>query len=335
MDIFYENRQYTIYFQVNHNHFCVWPLHQHYWAEIVYTKKGITRVQYLQNNQLISVDVKPDELLFFFPNVPHRYLATPESGAKEFYVITFNPNINQYFEELCSSCCLNNLLLDTATMHEDVRYILNHFCNSDISAQPLRILDAYVTIFLERLYPNFQLSRQDDTSSCRSSLTGSAASPHEESMSIIQYVHAHFNNEEISLESVARQTEINKYAVSRFFSQKLQSSFSSYINMLRLSTAQAQLANTTKNITSIVLDCGYQNQQVFNRNFKKLLGITPSQYRERCFHFSLHPVDDQKQVVFLNQLVEGQNQVYLNGKYVCKSRSSFQFITNSECQDRY
>ena len=42
MDIFYENRQYTIYFQVNHNHFCVWPLHQHYWAEIVYTKKGIT-----------------------------------------------------------------------------------------------------------------------------------------------------------------------------------------------------------------------------------------------------------------------------------------------------
>ena len=202
-------------------------------------------------------------------------------------------------------------------MHEDVRYILNRFCNSDISAQPLRILDAYVTIFLERLYPNFQLSRQDDTSSCRSSLTGSAASPHEESKSIIQYVHAHFNNEKISLESVARQTGINKYAVSRFFSQKLQSSFSSYINMLRLSTAQAQLANTTKDITSIMLDCGYQNQQVFNRNFKKLLGITPSQYRERCFHFSLHPVDDQKQVVFLNQLVEGQNQVYLNGKYVC------------------
>lgn len=317
MDIFYENRQYTIYFQVNHNHFCVWPLHQHYWTEIVYTKKGITRMQYLQNNQLISVDVKPGELLFFFPNVPHCYLATPESGAKEFYVITFNPNINQYFEELCSSYCLNNPLLDTATMHEDVRYILNHFCNSDISAQPLRILDAYVTIFLDRLYPNFQLSRQDDTSSCRSSLTGSAASPHEESMSIIQYVHAHFNNEEISLESVARQTGINKYAVSRFFSQKLQSSFSSYINMLRLSTAQAQLANTTKDITSIMLDCGYQNQQVFNRNFKKLLGITPSQYRERCFHFSLHPVDDQKQVVFLNQLVEGQNRVYLNGKYVC------------------
>ena len=79
---------------------------------------------------------------------------------------------------------------------------------------------------------------------------------------------------------------------------------------------EAQLANTTKDITSIMLDCGYQNQQVFNRNFKKLLGITPSQYRERCFHFSLHPVDDQKQVVFLNQLVEGQNQVYLNGKYV-------------------
>ena len=317
MDIFYENRQYTIYFQVNHNHFCVWPLHQHYWAEIVYTKKGITRMQYLQNNQLISVDVKPGELLFFFPNVPHRYLATPESGAKEFYVITFNPNINQYFEELCSSYCLNNLLLDTATMHEDVRYILNHFCNSDISAQPLRILDAYITIFLERLYPYFQLSRQDDTSSCRSSLTSSAASPHEESMSIIQYVHAHFNNEKISLESVARQTGINKYAVSRFFSQKLQSSFSSYINMLRLSTAQSQLANTTKDITSIMLDCGYQNQQVFNRNFKKLLGITPSQYRERCSHFSLHPVDDQKRVVFLDQLVEGQNQVYLNGKYVC------------------
>lgn len=312
MDIFYENRQYTIYFQVNHNHFCVWPLHQHYWAEIVYTKKGITRMQYLQNNQLISVDVNPGELLFFFPNVPHRYLATPESGAKEFYVITFNPNINQPFEELCSSYCLNNPLLDITAMHEDVRYMLGHFCNSDISAQPLRILDAYIAIFLERLYPVFELSKQNNITT----LTGSATSPHEESMSIIQYVHSHFN-EEISLESVARQTGINKYAVSRFFSQKLQSSFSSYINMLRLSTAQAQLANTTKDITSIMLDCGYQNQQVFNRNFKKLLGITPSQYRERCFHFSLHPVDDQKQVVFLDQLVEGQNQVYLNGKYVC------------------
>lgn len=273
-------------------------------------------MQYLQNNQLVSVDVQPEELLFFFPNVPHRYLATAESGAEEFYVITFNSNINPRFEEICNTYYLDNPLVSTKGMHEDVHYILRQFFNSAITAQPLRILDSYIAIFLERLYSEFHLIGKDEPGAFRSSLISSGASPHSESMSIIQYVHAHFN-ENLSLDSIARQTGINKYAISRFFSHNMQCSFNSYINMLRLSTAQSQLANTTKDITSIMLDCGYQNQQVFNRNFKKLLGITPSQYRKRCFHLSLHPIEVQKQVAFLEQFAEGQNKVYLNGKYVC------------------
>lgn len=53
-----------------------------------------------------------------------------------------------------------------------------------------------------------------------------------------------------------------------------------YIELLRMRTAEALLNNTKYTINEISLSLGYTNQFYFSKAFKKVYGISPSQYRK-------------------------------------------------------
>ncbi len=306
MEAIYEFRKNDLIFQINHNYHLEWPIHQHFFIEMIYPIRGSVRVQYwTEEQECRSVNLRPGELMFLFPNVPHAYPKNPADGETEFYIISFQPTINESRQKLFLTRRLDTPVLSAEELHEDVKYLLDKFFRKDIVEQPLEIIRAYFTIFLERLCAGFVLAPE----------RSGASSPRNDGADIINYLNLHFS-EAVTLDSIARNTGINKYNVSRFFTKRLQTSLSVYLNALRLNAAQNLLLNTTKDITSIMMDCGYQNQQTFNRNFKRVTGMPPSAYRAKYERASALPESVKNGVVFYEQISEKHQKIYLQGHQV-------------------
>lgn len=52
-----------------------------------------------------------------------------------------------------------------------------------------------------------------------------------------------------------------------------------YITRARINVARDRLATTDQSIAEIALECGYGDQAAFSRQFKRSVGLSPSQYR--------------------------------------------------------
>lgn len=96
---------------------------------------------------------------------------------------------------------------------------------------------------------------------------------------VITYVEEHYR-EPISLQDVSELLGLEKETFCRFFKKNMGISFLNYVNEIRLSHVYQDLINTEDSISVIRDNNGFTNQKVFNREFKKLYGCTPSEVRK-------------------------------------------------------
>lgn len=99
--------------------------------------------------------------------------------------------------------------------------------------------------------------------------------------SIQQYIVENFTENDMSLNMVAEHVFVHPSYVSRIFSQQFNTPFRSYINGLRVNLASELLATTDKTIGEICHEVGFSDHSYFNRVFKSIRGLTPSEYRNR------------------------------------------------------
>jgi len=97
---------------------------------------------------------------------------------------------------------------------------------------------------------------------------------------IYEYIIRHFN-EPIRLEDIAGKANMVPTAFCRYFKKRTGKSFSAFLNEFRVGHANRMLAESRIKISSIAQECGYNNLSNFNEQFKKIMGITPREYRER------------------------------------------------------
>ncbi|WP_372772657.1 AraC family transcriptional regulator [Mangrovibacterium sp.] len=95
---------------------------------------------------------------------------------------------------------------------------------------------------------------------------------------IYEYVFQHIH-EEIKLNQVADLLNMAPGSFCRFFKKKTHQTFMEYLIKIRIGYAVKLLAETSKPISEIGYDCGYNNLANFNHYFKKLMKKTPSAYR--------------------------------------------------------
>lgn len=98
---------------------------------------------------------------------------------------------------------------------------------------------------------------------------------------VYNYVSENFNKE-ISLDDVAKMTNLTPPAFCRLFKKRTNRHFISYLNDVRISKACKQLLETDLNISEIAFFCGYKTVSNFNKIFKKNIGVAPKAYREKA-----------------------------------------------------
>jgi len=86
--------------------------------------------------------------------------------------------------------------------------------------------------------------------------------------------------EEINLQEIASIVHMAPASACRFFKSSTGLTIFEYLNKIKIDYACKLLLNTELNIVDISYDCGFNNLSHFNKQFRKFLGKTPSEFRK-------------------------------------------------------
>jgi AraC-like DNA-binding protein len=100
--------------------------------------------------------------------------------------------------------------------------------------------------------------------------------------SVYKYVFENFEKD-ISLDEAAHLANLTKPAFCRFFKARTQKTFSRFVNEIRVNEACRLLRLDENQIAHIAYACGFNSLPNFNKFFKSIKGITPSDYKTKLF----------------------------------------------------
>ena len=95
---------------------------------------------------------------------------------------------------------------------------------------------------------------------------------------IERYIRDHFT-EDLSMQDVARAMNYSDAYFCKLFKQCFKVNFSTYLNEYRVAWAKELLVSGDESIRQISLRCGYTDSTYFSRVFRRITGVTPSEYR--------------------------------------------------------
>ncbi len=99
--------------------------------------------------------------------------------------------------------------------------------------------------------------------------------------SIFRYVMDNFSRE-ITLEEISEISAMNVTSFCRFFKQRTRKTFTMFVNEVRIGHACKELLYNNYNINEVAYRCGFNNISNFNRQFKGITGLTPSEYAKKA-----------------------------------------------------
>jgi len=95
-----------------------------------------------------------------------------------------------------------------------------------------------------------------------------------------QYINEH-QTEELSLEQVAAAVHTSKFYFCKIFKKSTGINFTDYLSRVRTERAKNLLLNPNLRVSEIAYEVGFQSLTHFNRVFKRVLGRSPTDYREQ------------------------------------------------------
>jgi len=95
------------------------------------------------------------------------------------------------------------------------------------------------------------------------------------------FVQEQFNDEMLSLNTVADHINVSSGYLSAIFKKETGINFSNYLTQLRMEKAMQLLATTDKNVYEIAFETGFSNPHYFSISFKKFTKLSPSEYRDK------------------------------------------------------
>ncbi|WP_160145067.1 AraC family transcriptional regulator [Actinacidiphila yanglinensis] len=219
---------------------------------------------------------RPGDLVLLGPNLPHTFTSEPTEGVAEAAVTQFRHDfLGPGFFALPQFRALDGLLarsargLRFARVPGGVRARVAELPHLDPAAQTVALLDV-----LCRLATGVESTQ----------ITGPGYTPAPGSVvrDRVDAVCRHLqqtHTEPVDQAEVAALVPMSPTSFSRFFRGAMGRTFTDYVNQLRVETACSLLAGTGLPVTEVAARSGYRNLSHFNRRFRQLKGLRPTEYR--------------------------------------------------------
>lgn len=89
--------------------------------------------------------------------------------------------------------------------------------------------------------------------------------------------------EDLSMQEMARQMNYSEAYFCKLFKQCFGQNFTSYLTEYRVKEAKKLLAQPTVNVKDVGRAVGYSDANYFAKVFKRMTGLSPSEYRQEIF----------------------------------------------------
>jgi two-component system response regulator YesN len=144
---------------------------------------------------------------------------------------------------------------------------------------PIRFVSEIPLKSLEELPTSFQAAQREmDDQNFRSIHRLTNVDDAMRMHDIVTYVDKYYT-EELSLEKLSNRFFLSREHISRKFKQEKGVTLSEYVTQLRIEQAKQWLIQTDEKVYSISIKLGYQDGNFFSKLFKKMVGMTPIEYR--------------------------------------------------------
>ena len=94
-----------------------------------------------------------------------------------------------------------------------------------------------------------------------------------------EYIEHHYDDS-ITLELVAEYVELSPFYLSKLFKDRFGMTFIDYVTEVRINHAKKEMMDPGRSLKEICYTVGYKDPNYFSRVFKKITGLSPTEYRK-------------------------------------------------------
>lgn len=234
--------------------------HTHYYTEIFYTKSGKGHMQV----EDAIIPLNPDMLVIINPHAEHTETSS-ETEPLEYYVIGVEGM------QIISDNNRDYSVIENADRSLGIRQCFEHILEEMTDQQDyyLELCQNYLSILIRKIHRRQRIvldisTPKNGTHECHKAK---------------QYIDANYPKK-ITLDVLAKVSNINKYYLSHCFTEIYGQSPIAYLNQVRVNVCKDLLINTNLTIEDIAASTGFSSRSYLAQVFQKTYGMTCQQYRK-------------------------------------------------------
>ena len=253
-----------------------WHIHPEY--EIVYIKNG-NGIRCIGSHISNYTD---GELIMLGPHLPHQPFSNKEFSDNLEIVIQFGAS---FFTEqlilLPETSLIKSLLQKSKqgiTFSKQVKETVAPQIELMAQVPPLEKLLSFIRLL-------DQLARTKEYTLLQiGSIALEVSSPDYERMNKVYQLVSENYQRHIPLDEVSELCQLSPPSFCRFFKKITKKSFVQFLTEYRIVKVQELMHQKRTDISSLMYDCGFNELSYFSRQFKKITGKTPGEYRKLLEH---------------------------------------------------
>ena len=261
--------------------------HHHDFSKIVILIDGVL-TYYIEGKAYI---LKPWDILFVNKNEIHKPVVNPNKYYERI-VIWLNPDFMAKYAQgnnnllKCFEVAIKNnynLLRLNMKSIDIIKNLIQDIqnCNNsnEFGSEILKeSLFVQLMVLMNRLFLNSDKNRDIEDIQYDKTIEG-----------VLNYINSNLEND-LSIDTIASEFFISKYYLMRKFKNQIGSSIHNYVVQKRLILARSLISDGLS-MSSVCSRCGFNDYSSFVRAFKKVYGVSPSNYNPTIHNFE-NPISD-------------------------------------------
>jgi len=256
-------------------------MHYHPELEIIYVREGEWHYRTAYSDDYLKAE--NGDMIFFMPYEPHE--AAVLKGSEGFTTDCICFDTSMLGLSVSEESITLSRGLAQANLRVPMRIKSDDAANPEVRACFLKMLGAINNPercedieFLGALFCMFAALKRHGCIITAENRDGRKASDRDFAREVIDYTEAHYS-ENISTVTVSEALNYTEAYFCRRFRLTFHMCYSEYLSQLRISKVRPLLLKMT--VTEAAEACGFSHMSHFSKQFKRVVGITPTEYKKQ------------------------------------------------------
>jgi len=273
-------------------------LHQHAYMEIMYIEQGKCTIELMEKASQKRVYIKLDKNQFILiqPFVYHKLYIKPKSQCS---ICTIEFSFDKDNKNKSASTIFLQLLTEIPDLLDVIFPSSGYVVSDDYSEILTNMKQIQVLAQKNRNRAENLLQNLRNCCFIVSIYNAVLNNMHHTQIfiyvdAVYDFIHNHFDNPEFSIDLLAQHIGVHRTYLMNIFKKETETTIIHYLNKIRIERAIILIETSNENFIDIAFACGFNSRQNFYKNFVKVTGEKPIDYKARKKNPNIYNYDSHK-----------------------------------------